>query len=885
MNAFVRFLKRMELLLLRKRFSRELEEEMTFHREQVENELRSDGMEPEAAQHAARRQFGNQTRLNEQSHEIVGFGFEQVLQDLRFAVRQLCKNPGFACTAILILALGIGANTAIFSAVNPILFKPLPYPEAGRVMMLWEKQDGNGRRYPSFGNFHGLQERSHSFEAMAVMKPWQPAMIGVGQPERFEGQRVSAGYFRTLGLSPELGRDFQASDDQFHGPNVVILSDRLWHRRFNGDPSIVGRQVTFDDSLYTVIGVMPGSFENVLAPAADLWAPLQYDTALIPGGREWGHHLRMVGRLRPGVSREQAISELGSILPGLARSFANGYDSTGGAPDGMNVTPLQSDIARDIRPALLAVLDAVLLVLFIACVNVTNLLLARGAQRQSEFAMRMALGARRARIVQQLVTESLLLAFLGAAFGVVVAEVGVRVLVALSPPGLPRVNAIQLDGTVFAVALVVTTVIGIVVGLVPALQSSRSDLHIGLQQGSQRVASARHWMRRALVVAEVALALVLLVSAGLLLRSMQRLFAVDPGFDPSHLLTMQVQEYGHRFDNDTARYQFFSQALDAVRQVPGVASAAFTNQLPLSGDSEVYGVEFEKDNKRSGEAGFRYAVTSDYFQTMRIPLRRGRLLDENDRADTPHVALISESFTKRKFPGQDPIGQRIRVGPDAGRADRPWVSIVGVVADVKQQSLSVSDDDAFYVPDTQWGWADNVRSLVVRTHGDAAIVAPVVRDAIWSVDKDQPVVRVATMSALVAASEAQRHFALILFETFALTGLVLAATGVYGVVSGGVIERMREMGIRAALGASRADLLTMMVRQGMALTGLGIAIGLIGAVVASRAIVTLLFGVSQLDAVTYTGVIVLLLVVSAIACLAPAWRAARVDPSIILRAE
>ncbi len=881
MNVLVRFFKKMELLLHRKRFGRELEEEMVFHREQVENELRSDGMEADAVRHAARRQFGNQTRLNEQSHEIVGFGFENVVQDLRFAVRQLCKNPGFASTAILILALGIGANTAIFSAVNPILFKSLPYPEAGRVMMLWEKQDGNSHRYPSFGNFHGLEERSRSFESMAVMKPWQPAMIGVGQPERFEGQQVSAGYFRTLGISPVLGRDFQASDDQFHGPNVVILSDRLWHRRFNSDPSIVGRQVTLDDNFYTVIGVMPRSFENVLAPSADLWAPLQYDTALIPGGREWGHHLRMVGRLRPGVSRDQAMSELGSILPALAQSFPKGYASTGGAPDGMNVTPLQSDIARDIRPALLAVLDAVLLVLFIACVNVTNLLLARGAQRQGEFAMRLALGARRARIMQQLVTESLLLAFLGAAFGVVVAEIGVRVLVALSPPGLPRVNAIHLDGSVFAVALVVTTIIGIVVGLVPALQSSRSDLHIGVQ----RTASARHWMRRALVVAEVALALVLLVSAGLLLRSMQRLFAVDPGFDPSHLLTMQVQEYGHRFDNDTARHQFFAQALDAVRQVPGVASAAFTNQLPLSGDSEVYGVEFEKDNNRSGEAGFRYAVTPDYFQTMRIPLRRGRLFNEHDGADTPHVALISESFAKRKFPGQDPIGKRVRVGPDIGRADRPWVSIIGVVADVKQDSLAVSGEDAFYIPDRQWEWADSAHSLVVRTRGDAAAVAPVVRNAIWSVDKDQPVVRVATMNALVAASEAQRHFALVLFAAFALTGLVLAATGVYGVVSGGVIERMREIGIRAALGASRADILAMVVRQGMALTGLGIAIGLIGAEVASRAIVTLLFGVSQLDAVTYTGVIALLLGVSAIACLVPAWRAARVDPSITLRAE
>jgi putative ABC transport system permease protein len=870
----------------RKAADQDVTDEVQQYLEDATAALMATGLSREDAERAARLELGNLTVVREQ---MRASGWENLVRiffaDLHYAARQLRKNPGFAATAILVLALGIGASTAIFSAVNPILFEPLPYPHPSRLMMIWEMRKGDPPLDVTFGSFHGLAQRSRSFDAMAVMKPWQPTMTSRTQPERFEGQRVSAGYFQTLGIVPALGRDFVAADDQFKGPNVVVLSDRLWRRRFGSDPTIVGREITLDDNLCTVIAVMPAAFENVLAPMAELWAPLQYDTSLPADGKEWGHHLRMIGRLRPGITSSQAASELDVILHTLGQMYAKGYDSSGGVPDGFVVNSLQSDLTRGVKPALLAVMGAVLLLLVIACVNVTNLLLARGTQRRGEFAMRVALGAARARLIRQLLTESLLLAILGGIAGMFMAELGVRALVALSPAGLPRVSAMRLDLPAFAFAVALTTLIGLAVGLVPAVHASRRDPQMGLQQTSQRTAGGYQFARGTLVVAEVALALVLLVSAGLLLHSLRRLFATDPGFDGSHVLTMQVQESGHRFDTDSARQQFFTQALEAVRQVPGVTSAAFTSQLPLSGDLDTYGVEFEAYPNDTSEAGFRYAVSPGYFDAMRIPLRRGRVLDERDRAGAPVAVLISESFAKRKFPHQDPLGQRVRIGPDAGQARAPWDIIVGVVGDVKQTSLAINEADAFYTTPAQWSWVDDVQSLVVRTRGDAAALAPAVRSAIWSVDKDQPIVRVATMENLLAASEAQRRFALILFEAFALVALALAATGMYGVLAGSVTERMREIGIRAALGASRGNILALVVRQGLVLTAAGVAIGLMGALAASQALTTLLFGISQLDPITYLGVITLLGAVAVVACGLPAWRAAQVDPSITLRAE
>jgi predicted permease len=815
-----------------------------------------------------------------------------ILRDFRYALRQVRNNPGFACTAIIILGLGIGACTAIFSAVNPILFEPLPYPHASRIMMIWDIFEGS-RNEVTFHTYRELAERNRSFDDVAVMKPWQPTLTGADQPERFDGQRVSASYFRSLGVLPALGRDFQSADDVLNGPNVVILSDGLWRRRFAGDSNIIGKQVRFNDDSYTVIGVMPRGFDNVLSPSAEVWAPLQYDAGNIAtdGTREWGHALRMVGRLRAGVNVDQAKSDLDRIARAPVPEFPRLSSAT--LARGLIVNSLQDDVTRGVKPALLAVLGAVILVLVIACVNVTNLLLARSGQRRGEFAMRAALGAPRLRLIRQLVTESLLLAILGGVLGLMVAQFGVRALVALSPPELPRLNAVRVDGPVFVFSLGVTTLIGLMAGLIPALHASRGDLQLGVQQSSRRTAGGHQLTRRALVVAEVAIALVLLVSAGLLLRSLERLFAIDPGFDASHVLTMQVQESGHRFDADTDRDRFFTQALEAVRQVPGVTVAAFTSQLPLSGDLETFGVQFELTPNDEPEDTLRYAVNPGYFEAMHIPLRRGRLLDEHDAppwranvpAETPQAILISESLAKRKFRGQDPIGQRVRVGPEIDRADGPWHTIVGVVGDVKQTSLALGESDAFYTTPTQWTWIDNVMSLVVRTRGDAAALTPAIRKAIWSVDKDQPIVRVATMDDLLATSAAERRFVLILFEAFGLAALALAATGIYGVLAGSVTERMREIGVRAALGATRGDILALIIRQGMTLTALGIVIGLSGAVAASQLLVTLLFGVSRLDLVTYLDVIALLAGVSAIACSVPAWRAAQVDPSTTLRAE
>ncbi|HVT59552.1 MAG TPA: ABC transporter permease [Thermoanaerobaculia bacterium] len=856
---------------------RDLTDEVQLYLDQATDEYVARGLSPGAARRAARLELGNVMIVREQ---VRSYGWENVVgtlvADLRYAARRLRAAPGFAAITVLILALGVGATTAIFSAVYPILFAPLPYPHPGRVAAIWEMGSDGSRNGGTFGIYRGLLERARSFEAMAVLKPWQPTLTGAAdQPERCDGQRVSASYFHVLGVPPILGRDLQTSDDRLHGPNVVILSDALWRRRFGADRTIVGRPVTLDDDSYVVIGVMPKGFQNVLAPSAVLWAPLQYDMSQ---GTAWGHHLQTVGRLRPGVSVEQATREVGVLGQAVLREQ---HPETYGRDVRFIAAALQDDLTRGVKPALLAIIGAVTLVLVIACVNVTNLLLARGVHRRAEFALRAALGAGRGRLIRQLLTESLLLSALGGVAGLAVAMLGVRALAALSPPGLPRAGAIGVNEAAFIFGLCITTLIGLAFGLTPALQAGHTDPQQELQQGSRRTAGA-HWRTRgALVVAEVALALVLLVSSGLLLRSFERLFAVAVGFDSSRLLTMQVQISGHKFDDDRTTVRFFDEALAAVRRVPGVTAAALTSQLPLSGDRDEYGALFEPSRARheDGYGVFRYAVSPGYLEAMRIPLRRGRLLDEHDRAGAPLAALISESLARRRFPVESPIGQRLRIGP-AG----PY-TIVGVVGDVKQLSLAVSEADAVYTTAGQWPFAEHAMSLVVRSRADAAALASAVRQAVWSIDKDQPVVRVATMDDLLAASAAERRFALILFEAFALAALVLAAAGIYGVLAGSVAERRREIGVRSALGASRGSILALVVRQGMMLTGLGVVIGLAGAAAASQAIAAMLFGVSRLDPVTYLGVIALLAGVSAVACAVPARRAASVDPTEALRAE
>ena len=775
------------------------------------------------------------------------------------------------------------SRTTIFSAVNPILFEPLPYPHADRVAMIWDRGRDGARLDVTFGTFRELQERSRSFEALAVMKPWQPTMTGASQPERLDGQRVSERYFRALGMAPIMGRDFSSSDDRPGAPPVVIISDGLWRRQFGGDPSVVGRVLMLNEDRYTVIGVMPPGFENVLAPTAEVWAAMQYDVALPPTGREWGHHLWMVGRLRAGLEIDRAGAEIDDIARHHVPEFARVPWAK--VADGFILSSLQDDVTRDVRPALIAVFAAVLLVLTIACVNVTNLLLARGIARRGEFAMRAALGAARTRLIRLMLTESLLLAVIGGVLGMVVANAGIRALVALSPPELPRAHAIGIDAAVFAFGIGITTLIGLLIGLIPALHLSRRDLHAELQQAARpSVGGQHHLTRRMLVVAEVALAIVLLVGAGLLSRSMQRLLSVAPGFDASGLLTLQVQTSGQRYrDVQTAR-RFFLDALESVRQVPGVAAAAFTSQLPLSGDFDKYGVQLESsrsDAKIEERDAFRYAVTAGYFEMMGIPLRAGRLFDDRDVADSAPVVLISESMAKRRFRGRDPVGERVHVGP----TDRPWYTIVGVVGDVKQASLSAVQSDGVYMPSTQWHFADQTLWLVVSGRGNALDFVQPVREAIWSVDRNQAIVRIATMESRLTASTADRRFTLTVFETFGSVALLLAAIGIYGVLSGSVTERTREIGVRSALGATRANILALIVRQGLNLALVGVLIGLLVSLAASNAISTLLFGVSAVDPITYAAVIALLLSACAVACWVPAWRAVRVDQSIAFRAE
>jgi len=864
----------------------EIDDELRHYFEQAVAAYATRGYTPAEARRAAQREVGNMTAAHEQ---VRSSGWENVVEttlaDFRYAFRRLRANPGFTFVSVLTLALGIGATTAIFSAVNPILFEPLPYPGGNRIVMVWYAGDDGSRVMPTFGNYHELATRSTSFAAIAGFAPWQPTMLGNTEPERLDGQLVNADFFRVLGVTPALGRGFSADDDRSTGAKTVMISDRLWRRRFAADPMVIGHQISLNESLYTVVGVLPRDFENVLAPECDVWTLLQLDPPVGFNGQEWGHWLHIVARLRPEVTIAAAQRDLDIIartpLPEFPRA------PWAALKKGTIVTSLRDDVSGPVKPALLAVMGAVIVLLVIACVNVTNLLLGRGSQRRAEFAMRVALGAGRHRLLRQLLTESVVLALIGGALGLAFAVAGIQALVALSPPGMPRVQAIGIHGPVFVFSLAVSALIGIVVGLMPAIQAARGDLRAALQEGARSAVRGSRLTRRVLVVAEVALALVLLVGAGLLLRSVERLFSIPPGFDSSHLLTMQVQvATPQRIHGDSGKARFFDQVVEAVQRVPGVAAAGFTSELPLGGGdsrNDEYCGQIDGVPSTSDTCAFRYSVTPSYFASMRIPLVRGRLLDLSDtRTGAAHKVVISESFAKRAFPNRDPIGQRIRY---SGSDRRPWDEIVGVVGNVREAGLGAEKMNAFYSTLEQAQWVDNPLWLVVRVRADAAALTAGVKQAVWSVDKDQPITRIATMDARIASTEAQRHFALIVFEAFALTSLMLAAIGIYGVLSGSVAERIREIGVRSALGASPAEIYGLILRQGMTLAAAGVLLGVGGAIFASRALVTLLFGVTTLDVVTYAGVIALLFAIAGIACWLPASRAARVDPAMTLRAD
>jgi putative ABC transport system permease protein len=812
---------------------------------------------------------------------------DSLRSDLRHACRRLIASPGFAAIAILSIALGVGASTAVFGAVRAVLFAALPYPEAHRVVALTDRDSEGGRLPTTYGTYREIAARSHFFERLAVADRWQPALVAAGgDPERLTGDRVSADYFRVLGVAPALGRDFDAADDLPGGPLVAVVSAGLAARRFGGGAGILGSSIVLDGIAYTVIGVMPPGFRNALAPAAEVWTPLRYRAATDFQGPEWGHHQRMVGRLVPGVSLAQAEREIESIGGAPAAEFPRPAWAT--LERGLIVESLQDSMTTGVRPALLAILGAVFLLLVVACVNVSNLLLTRALARRAELAVRTALGAGRARLARQLVTESLLIALLGGVAGVGVAVAVDRALASFAPPELTRTGALGLDASVFVIALAVSTVVGLVAGVVPGLRGVQAHTYFAVRAGSHGTNAGQQLVRRTLVVTQVALAFVLLASTALLYRSVDGLLATAPGFDDEGVLTLQVVATGRRYDSPAELAQFYERALDAVRGLPGVAEAAFTTQLPLSGDSDNYGVAFESEpraNDQSSGAALRYVVTPDWFRTMRIPLVEGRLLGADDRVGAPQAVLINESFAKRRFGTRSPIGQRLRMGPYVLQPDAPWATIVGVVGDVKQTSLALDSPDAVYFAMGQWLWVDVVQSIAIRTRADPAALAPSVERAIWSVDPTPPLVRVTTMKGLVAASEAQRSFALLVFAAFALTAVVLAVVGLYGVVARSVEEREHELGVRAALGASPRRVAAFVVRQGMALAAIGILLGALGAAGVTRGLSSLLFGVSPLDGLTFGATVIALAGVSLLACGIPAARAARVDPAIALRAE
>jgi predicted permease len=877
---------RLAALFRKQPLEKQLDEELRAHLDMLVDENVRRGMSSEEARYAALRSFGGieQTKevYREQGRSIM---FDTMGQDLSYGLRQLRRNPGFSLVAVLTLALGIGANTAIFSVINAVLLTPLPYADAGRLVSVYQRTQGGSYNVFSAPNYIAWRDHAQAFQSLAVYTSKSYNLASATEVEHITGQPVTASLFPLLGVNPILGRTFEAQEDLPGGPKVVVLSYPFWQKHYGGARNVIGTTLKLDGEGYTILGVMPRGFQ-IAQSAGEFWVPLQLSPADPNSAARGLHWLFGLGRLKPGMTFGQAESQSNSLAPQLAKE----YPQTD-AGFGLQLFPLLEDVVGTVRPVLRILLACVGLVLLIACVNVANLLLARATGRQREMALRVVLGASRARVIRQLLTESVLLALAGGVLGLVLAFCSVRLLASLAPDGsIPRIENIAVDRLALLFTLIATLVTGFAFGLVPALQASKFGLNEALKESGRGADPGRggRRLRRALVVSEVAVALMLLIGAGLMVVSFERLQRANLGFDPNHILTLRVSIPATKLSREQLA-NFRRALVDGAAALPGVKSVALARNLPLSGtDPSLFFTIPGQPPVAPGQEPIARArfVSPDFFRTLNIPIRKGRDFTGQDGAGAPGVVIISESMARQFWHGQDPIGKPMKPGYPASSV---VCTVVGVAGDVRQ-FLSIDEPPVAYYPYDQIPASyvpllESYFTLTIRTVGKHEDLAAAVRAQIHGVDPNVPVYDVQTMDDLVREAAASNRFQMLLFGVFAGVGLVLAAVGIYGVISYSVTHRTHEIGIRMALGAKRGEVLKLIVSDGLRLALGGSALGLAGALGLSRFLSGLLYGVKATDPATFAVVFFVLLAVALLACYLPARRATKVDPMVALRYE